>query len=413
MTTPTPDDPPFWQALPRIATYPFRGASFGILIAVLLLEGLANLPGFGVVFALLAILLPVKFGMEVLRETANGNLEAPEFSVNFSDTLVAKFLALAIGSLIAAVSLGLMVHPLAAIAAFGLLALSMPVMMMTLAIDESLRHAINPLHWGKVIATIGSPYALAATLLATAWIAGGLLTGAAYLAIGGFLAQLLGACIRTVFFLAACHLLGWLVWQHRDALGFQVAGPLMSARARFSRDDQLMAAADADLASGDRTGAIARLAADMKERAVRADIHQRYRELLRAEGDTPGLVEHGRQWLHQRLVEDDRRGAVALARECFELDPDFIAMTPDDLADVAGQAERMGLTALRLSCLRGIAFQAIGEPGWAEGLKIWVDAHRQRHEGTVALREDLVLLSSRCRKAEHRDAVEAILRTLT
>jgi hypothetical protein len=394
----------FGEALPRIIGFPFKGVALGVLIAVMVLEALAYLPGIGIVFAILAFLLPIKYGMEVLRDTAHGNLEAPEFAINFSDVVVAKSVLLAILCGISAVLLGIFLHPLMGLAFLGLLAVAMPVMMMTLAIDESLRRAINPLHWGQVIATIGAPYFAAVALLAVAFVISGLLSGAANLAIGGFIAHMLGAFL--------CHLLGWLVWRHRAALGFEVAGAQMSAQARFSKDDQLLAAAEADVAAGHTPQAIARIAADMQERAVRGDVHRRYRELLQASGDQAGLLAHGRQWLHQLLVEKDRRAAVALANQCFTLDRDFTALTPDDLLEVAEQAERSGLAALRLHCLRALARQGIGEDGWAGWLHDWVQAHRARHDGVVALRDELLQLKAQCRKAEQRDVVDGVLREL-
>ncbi|WP_334132065.1 hypothetical protein [Silanimonas lenta] len=68
--------------------------------------------------------------------------------------------------------------------------------------------------------------------------------------------------------------------------------------------------------------------------------------MLRRRGDRAALLAHGRQWLHQRVLENDARGALALLQECLELDPTLTLPDPADWGPLIEAAERAGLPRL-------------------------------------------------------------------
>jgi hypothetical protein len=100
------------------------------------------------------------------------------------------------------------------------------------------------------------------------------------------------------------------------------------------------------LTEGKAAEARTALEEELRERAVSAPLHRHYRQLLRDARDTPALLAHGRQWLHQKIVEGDARGALSLVQECLDLDPSFAPLDTADWPPVIAAAERAGLQRL-------------------------------------------------------------------
>ena len=131
-----------------------------------------------------------------------------------------------------------------------------------------------------------------------------------------------------------------------DALGFTPSGPEEPEKLRFSRDHRLEDRITAMLAEGKAAEARTALEEELCERAISAPLHRQYRSLLRDARDTPALLAHGRQWLHQKIVEGDARGALSLVQECLELDPAFAPLDAADWPPVIAAAKRAGLQRL-------------------------------------------------------------------
>ncbi|GAB3735709.1 hypothetical protein GCM10028794_15490 [Silanimonas algicola] len=340
------DQPPYWRDAVHVARYPWLGSN-GMVIGVLsMIASVQIVPVIGA-FATLFLLLAIpKHAMEVLRESAHGHREPPRFGLDVGDRAVFAFLALLL--LFAVVHLALSIFaPGAWPAAWRLLmATVLPLIAMSLAIDEHVGRAINPLFWGEVLARIGLPYLGAIALV---WLGLGVgLRGAGWL--DRVLPPFFGAMVSTaialwVLFMAA-HVCGRLVFQYRDALGFAATGPEEPQKLRFSRDHRLEDRVTAFLAAGQAAEARTALEEELRERAVSAPLHRQYRQLLRDARDTPMLVLHGRQWLHQKVVEGDARGALSLVQECLDLDPSFTPLDPADWPPVIDAAERAGLQRL-------------------------------------------------------------------
>jgi len=340
------DLPPWWRDLPAVARYPFEGSNGVVIGALSVLASMQVLPVIGLFVSLFLLLAVPKHALEVLRDSAHGHRKPPRFGMDLGDRAVFAFLVLLLVFAVVHLALQSFAPPAAATAWRLLMALVLPLVAMSLAIDEQMRRAINPVFWVEVLLRIGLPYLGAVAMVWTGLALG--LSGAGWL--DRMLPPVFGAMVSMalalwVLFMAA-HVCGRLVFQYRDALGFSPEGPEEPERLRLSRDHRLEDEIDALLAAGRQDEAFAALDAELRERAVSATLHRQYRTLLRRRGDRAALLAHGRQWLHQRVLENDARGALALLQECLELDPTLTLPDPADWGPLIEAAERAGLPRL-------------------------------------------------------------------
>ncbi|MCF5930073.1 hypothetical protein L2216_23580, partial [Xanthomonas perforans] len=157
---------PFWTRIPAIATYPLRGSALYALIALTLCSALLVLPGIlKLVIAGVLGMATYTYAFDILRHTADGQTDAPRLGYNSFDSAVLRLILLA-------VALGIVIGVGAVIAGpFGLTIaylgtmLLLPGMLISLAIDGSLRRALNPAVSIDMALRIGWPYLAAYGLL--------------------------------------------------------------------------------------------------------------------------------------------------------------------------------------------------------------------------------------------------------
>ncbi len=340
------DQPPYWRDAAHVVRYPWLGSN-GMVIGVLsMIASVQIVPVIGAFASLFLLLAIPKHAMEVLRDSAHGHREPPRFGLDVGDSAVFAFLALLLAFGVVHLALTIFAPGPWPAAWRLLMATVLPLIAMSLAIDEHISRAINPVFWAEVLARVGLPYLGAIALV---WLGLGFgLRGAGWL--DRVLPPFFGAMVSTaialwVLFMAA-HVCGRLVFQYRDALGFAPTGPEEPQKLRSSRDHRLEDRITAMLAKGQATEARKALEEELLERAVSTALHRQYRQLLREARDTSALIAHGRQWLHQKIVEGDARGALSLVQECLDLDPSFTPLDAADWPPVIAAAERAGLQRL-------------------------------------------------------------------
>jgi len=340
------DQPPYWRDAGHVIRYPWLGSN-GMVIGVLsMIASVQIVPVIGAFASLFLLLAVPKHALEVLRDSAHGHREPPRFGLDVGDSAVFAFLALLLAFAVVHLALTIFAPGPWPAAWRLLMATVLPLIAMSLAIDEHIGRAINPVYWAEVLARVGLPYLGAIALV---WLGLGFgLQGAAWL--DRVLPPFFGAMVSTaialwVLFMAA-HVCGRLVFQYRDALGFTPSGPEQPEKLRFSRDHRLEDRVTAMLRDGKTAEARKALEEELRERAVSTPLHRQYRQLIRDARDTPALLAHGRQWLHQKIVEGDARGALSLVQECLDLDPSFKPLEAADWPPVIAAAERAGLQRL-------------------------------------------------------------------
>lgn len=117
------------------------------------------------------------------------------------------------------------------------------------------------------------------------------------------------------------------------------AGP---ADTRALDADQTLLDECAAIAARDPEEAAIRLRDRIRERLAPAEIHARFRALLRQLRRHDLLLSHGQDWIAQLCASGDERRALGVVQECRDLDAGFFPSDPANTARLAKAAARIG-----------------------------------------------------------------------
>jgi len=402
---------PFWNRLPAIMLYPFRG---GALVAFILL-GLAQvLIGWLPFVSFVLWLIACKQAFEILLTTANGKLEAPAVGLGIDNSLVWQYLLLQILFFGVPVLMGVLIEPALGLALFVAFAVALPAAIMGLAISGSLGRAISPDLWLSLIARIGWPYLALIGLLLVIQLS----AANAEALLEKFLPALASSVISVAFSLwsmfATFHLMGYLIYQFHEALGFEPSAlrKSMLRTPQDGRDAELLERAGALVQAGDVATALQALRVEIRSRAVSIEVQELYRRLLQQAGSSADLLEHGRQFLHQLLMEKQEKRALALANECLGLDPAFTALELEQNALLAKRATFAGQTQLAINLLLAAVrhpTRHADKPQWALQAADLMSRQSGREQQA---RELLLQARADCNDGELRGRIDAQLALL-
>lgn len=354
MNTSTAAITPFWERLREITLYPSKPAALMTVVLLAALRLLGFLPGVGGLVNLAISVGLYKYAFEVLRDSANGRTEPPEGSLNVDESLGWGAIRLQAMFLILYVLAAVFLPGPLAIAVSLLLALGLPGAVMSYAMDENFWHALNPGTWLAVMARLGWPYFLAVILILvinlSAQNAQGLVTHVLPAIIGVPLLY----CIAHYALIATFHLMGYLIYQYHEVLGYEPKEQVVLKRPLDADQGVLDEAAEL-VKQGDPVSATAILRTHIRERGGTDAVHAQYRKLLRLANDRDELLVHGREYLLMLLGQDKDKAAVELLREGMELDPGFAPAQAEQVTRLAAKAAQLGQTAVALRLLNGFA----------------------------------------------------------
>lgn len=332
---------PFWTRTRAIALYPLHGSAGWALLALTLCSLLGMLPGIGWIIGIVVALGTYAYAFEILRHTANGHLDAPQYGMDVFDGAVMRLLLAMIVmfagiAMIAVFTRSLMLTGIALLA-FVLL---QPGMVISLAIDGSLRRALNPMVPIELATRIGWPYLAAFGLLFV--IQASALTANRWLKtyLPPLVDDLAVMVVSTWGLFAAFHLMGYLVYQYHEALGYEPDhGELPD---RHDPDQRLLDEAEGLVRDGHTAAALDSLRGAVRSRAVSLAVHELYHRLLRQGGRGEAVSEHARQYLSRLLDERQERKALAVMRELLDLDAEFVPARAEQAAQLATRAQQGG-----------------------------------------------------------------------
>jgi tetratricopeptide (TPR) repeat protein len=352
---------PFWQRLREISLYPTQPGALITLIVLSLARLLGLLPGVGRIVTVLVLVALYKFAFEVLRATANGHMEPPENALDMEESvgrqgvmlqgafIVLAFLSFIVGGVLLGED-GIWFG----IAVSLLLLLGWPGACMSLAIDQNFWHALNPGTWMQIMSRLGWPYFLAFGLMALIFLS----SANAQSLVQGVLPLLIG--LPVLYFisgyalLATFHLMGYLIWQYQDELGYTPDAPHAPlSNPNADPDQAVLDDVSQMIRDGETDMAYETLRAHLRERGGTEALHTQYRKLLRLRADSTELIRHGREWLPMLLAQDREKAAVELCRELVELDPTFVVNDAESNTRLAKRAAALGQTQLALRLING------------------------------------------------------------
>jgi tetratricopeptide (TPR) repeat protein len=346
---------PFWLRLRQILLYPLQGEAL-LTIAVLAVAWLVGyVPLLGFWLDLLVSVAVFKYAAEVLYRTAHGRFDAPT-GYSTEDEAGWALVKTQVLLLVIAVAGSLLAHaidqPWLAWVIVGTVAIGTPGALTSAAIDQNHWVAINPMLWLNVMVRLGWPYFVVAGLCAL--IAAS--QGNAQALLIPYLPEPVGVVV--FYFIAhyatvvTFHLMGYLVHQYHEPLGFEIEQRVVIRRPT-DQDQDVLDEAEALAADGNTTGAEELLGAHIRERGGSDGVHLRYRKLLRLRQDNAALIRHGREYLNALFAREDLKRAVELFRECRELDAGFWPADPDQVFRLASKAIELGFAEAALRFTSG------------------------------------------------------------
>lgn len=324
---------PFWTRLPAFFRYPFsRDPLTVILVCTLVPLFLTpNLVGLAVSFVLLLALF--KYTYAVIRRTADGHMTPPPLSEAYSGSgfaIVLKqavvFVAMVAATAFATYSLGSLAGLL--VMAFAVLAL--PASIMVLAMEQSVRAAINPMNLALLISRIGWHYFLLYIFLVLLTIASAEAQSFAWTHLDPLIANPLAGFLNSAYTLILFHMLGYLLFEYQEELGFasdlQDENEALPARDRSRR-------VDADIDMNLKDGRYSRVSAILEE-TLKRDPHnpvrlaQLYR-LCEARNDTDALTRHHVKLMRWMAGDRKSKELTSLLDTLENASPDFQLQDPE------------------------------------------------------------------------------------
>lgn len=344
---------PFWNRLRAISLYAFRGESLTTLLVLSACSLLALLPGVGGIIRLLVTVAFYKYGFEALRATADGHMDPPPGGLRIDESAGWRAIRLQVCFILLAVLAILLLGPIAGLIVAIVLAFGWPGAMMSLAIDESVAHALNPVTWLSIMGRLGWPYFVATLLCLVIYLS--MANAQALFApfLPSVLAIFLAQFLSGYALVTTCHLMGYLVYQYQDELGYAPYQPASAPSPPNDPDGDVLSQTEALVREGKAEDAAKLLHDHLRSRGGADGAHLQYRKLLRLVGDKDGQLQHGREYLSSLLARDKDLLAVDIARECIEIDPAFAPRQAEETTRIAHKAAQLGQNQTALQLLSG------------------------------------------------------------
>ncbi len=325
---------PFWQRLSAFFRYPFHRdplmvVAFCTLVPMFLGPGLFGL----LVFIFLALVL-FKYTYAVIRHTAEGHMKPPPvstawsgqgFAIGIQQMVVFIAMALLVGFSVA------MLGPIPGLVVGALVVLALPASIMVLAMENSVFPALNPMNLMRLITAIGWPYFLLYGFLILMTMASGAAQDFAVTHMEPVLAQPLAGFLNSTYMLILFHMLGYLLFQYQQELGFASDYQDEQGQADPQRDRSRRIDADIDMSL--KEGNYNRVSGILEESLKRdpdnpVRLEQLYR-LAAARNDWKTLNAHqGKllQWTVALRRHQELKTLLALLRQ---QDPEFQPSDPE------------------------------------------------------------------------------------
>jgi len=345
---------PFWERLREISLYPMHMAALTTIVALAVSQLVVGYLPLRFVFALVVWVALYKYAFECLRASANGQLEPPELGFSVDDDLGRKQILLQITFIVFAIVIYALVGRRAAIIGLVVLGFAYPAATMSLAMEESLLGALNPVRWLAIATRFGWPYLAVAVLCFVIFVSQGYAQSLVASVLPGFLATFVTAFISDYAIIATFHLMGYLIYQYHDEVGYEPAPVIAPLRKPSDDPDQALLDEAAHLVrDGAPEQAADQLGAAIRGRGGSDAVHAQYRKLLALSGRREEQLRHGREWISTLLAQDKDRRAVDVARECLELDPAFAPAQADEVSRLATAAADAHASQVALKLLSG------------------------------------------------------------
>jgi tetratricopeptide (TPR) repeat protein len=314
---PTSEPTPLWHRMPGFFQYPLQTRALAVVLPAAALYLLLPPTFFGLLAFLVLSALLVKYLYEVLDHSSEGHLEPPPLSsevllegyaLPFKQLLVLYLAGSLIG--VAFVYGGVF---LGVVALIGI-QLALPASVMLLATTRSFRSAIHPGLLLELIRTMGRTYWILYGCLVLLNLSSGSLAWALSGRVPGFVLDALVGFASLYFAVIMFHMMGYALFQHHAALGYEPAGQAVEEEPELALYRQL-------LEEENYPAAREELQALLAQRPDDLELHRQLQRLCRLTGADAAGARHAVEFI-ARLLEGKR------IREASEVYLEAVTVTP-------------------------------------------------------------------------------------
>jgi len=336
---------PFWDIIPQFFLIPFKGAG---VVALVLFTSLATF--FPHLFVLIAIFfLVIKYGMEILQNTAEGRLEAPELSfkvLNENYELPFKQLFLFFLPILLLTQIGSFTSFIIVSNIILFYMLVLPASVMTLAYTHSFFAAINPFTLTSLIGRIGWSYGILYVFLL--FLNGGA-SAAYYFLVGDSPdASIFLALFFQIYFAWVMYaMMGYVLYQYHEDIGYEVSEDAIEQ----DEDLTVLARFHHLVEAGSYTAAQNELRDIVLQDPDNLELRMKFHKIVKMAGDNNQLATHGTGLIKRLLEKRKWIDAVNVYLDCIKVDPDFKPESDIHYLPLAEEMRRMRLykQAIKLS----------------------------------------------------------------
>lgn len=347
---------PFWSRLRSFFVYPFYPGPLVVLLVLSIITFLiAQVPGWhvGVNFIFwriprnLLFIFPFLFvffnyAQSVLEATANGHMKPRPLSseqLTGNGLIVAQlFLLLFIFNLIEFAVLDLFgsaMHQFVIL----LLAFATPAAIMVLVMEDNIFSALNPVTVATVIMRIGAPYiVLIALFYFVLQSAFGSTLGILFNYIDPLLFAPVFAFVFMYFMLLAFNMMGYLLYQHHEELGFEIEVDVQEQAAGVTPALEVspeLRAVEIMIHEGKTEQAVNELVTLVRNSPSDTEVRERLLKLARLTGNIPLHAEQGQAYISYLLGEKRLAQAAKVFQASYEYDKAFRPAKPAQRLELA------------------------------------------------------------------------------
>jgi tetratricopeptide (TPR) repeat protein len=243
--------------------------------------------------------------------------------------------------------------------------LSIPASVISLGIEDDFGKALNPAHLAGIMRQIGWPYLVLCIFLLLLSSASAVAEEYVFPHMPVWLAAILGTFLTGYFTLSMFHLMGYVVYQYHEPLGYdevkEFSNNLPASKGPHAEAHPLLNQVNILIAEGKTEEAKQRLASELASSNDPA-LHDRYHKLLVALNDQEGLRSHGQSYIPVLISINKLGKAVEVLTACQKSNPKFALTDASTTYSLAKYAADMQRHDTALKTLSGFAQRFAGSP---------------------------------------------------
>ncbi len=345
---------PFWERIPKFFAYPAqKGTLLYLATLSLLMLSSVFIPLLSIILVIAASFAVIRFAYKCLNHAAQGNIVPPESSVLKSDEgqypyIVFKQFCIFMFTFLAII-MGFGAGKLVGILVAFFSLLSLPAMIMNLAMTGNFFDAINPMRAINIMTTMGKSYLILYVFLLMVYGGSQLIKyWAANIITPAILFPSL-FFINSYFSIVIFSMMGYALYQFHEKLGIDwvvevnLEAEGIDVKASGINSDPFLNEIQILLAEGLMDEAIKRLGTQLKAMSQSLVYHDKYHYLLKLANAKERMAEHTSEYMRVLLNQPkvNKGKLVDVYADCLKINPDYFYPDARVTVDLAKTAQEL------------------------------------------------------------------------